>query len=155
MATESLALSFVDDNALVAAELAEASEKLGDILSRGTPENTRRAYESDWRYVTSWHELRLRAMAEPPLSVDTVLLFITDHLQGLPERVEDALVSAGRKRPGVWKVASLSRRLAALSAVHKAFEVDDPDRCGQVQDGDEGGAPDAGQRRSAGPAHIG
>ncbi len=35
-------------------------------------------------------------------------------------------MSAGRKRSGVWKVASLSRRLAALSAAHKAFSVDDP-----------------------------
>ena len=101
MAAESLALNIVDDNALVAAELAEAREQLGDILSRGTPENTRRAYEADWRYVTSWHELRLMTNAELPLSADTVLLFITDHLQGLPARVEDALVSAGSKRPGV------------------------------------------------------
>ncbi len=38
---------------------------------------------------------------ELPLSIDTVLLFISDHLQGLPERVEAVLVSAGRKRPGV------------------------------------------------------
>ncbi len=98
MAAESLSLRIVHDNALVAAELAEAREQLGDILSRGTPENTRRAYESDWRYVTSWHELRLMTKAKLPLSADTVLLFITDHLQGLPERVEDALVSAGTKR---------------------------------------------------------
>ncbi len=101
MAAESLALNIVDDNALVAAELAQAREQLGDILSRGTPENTRRAYEADWRYVTSWHELRLMTNAELPLSADTVLLFITDHLQGLPDRVEDTLVSAGRKRPGI------------------------------------------------------
>ncbi len=101
MAAESLSLNIVHDNALVDAELAEAREQLGDILSRGTPENTRRAYESDWRYVTSWHELRLMTKVELPLSADTVLLFITDHLQGLPARVEDALVSAGRKRQGV------------------------------------------------------
>ncbi len=100
MAAESLALNIADNNALVGAELAVAREQLNDILSRGTPENTRRAYESDWRYVTSWYELRLMAKVELPLSADTVLLFITDHLQGLPERVENALVGAGRKRAG-------------------------------------------------------
>ncbi len=68
MAAESLSLNIVDDNALVGAVLAHAREQLGDILSRGTPENTRRAYESDWRYVASWHELRLMTKAELPLS---------------------------------------------------------------------------------------
>ena len=68
MAAESLSLRIVHDNALVAAELAQAREQLSDILSRGTPENTRRAYESDWRYVTSWHELRLMTKAKLPLS---------------------------------------------------------------------------------------
>ncbi len=101
MAAQSLSLSIVHDNALVGAELAGAREQLGDILSRGTPENTRQAYESDWRYINSWHELRLMTKVELPLSADTVLLFITDHLQGLPERVEEALVRASRKRPGV------------------------------------------------------
>ncbi len=67
MAAQSLSLSIVHDNALVAAELAEVREQLGDILSRGTPENTRRAYESDWRYVATWHELRLMTKAELPL----------------------------------------------------------------------------------------
>ncbi len=70
MAAESLSLNIIYDNALVAAELAEARVRLGDILSRGTPENTRRAYESDWRYVTSWHELRLITKAKLPLSAD-------------------------------------------------------------------------------------
>ena len=118
MAAQSLSLSIVHDNALVGVELAKAREQLGDILSRGTPENTRRAYESDWRYVTSWHELRLMAKIELPLSADTVLLFITDHLQGLPERVENALVGAGRKRPGVsgrWQACHAVSRPSAPS----------------------------------------
>ncbi len=143
MAAESLALNIVDDNALVAAELAQAREQLGDILSRGTPENTRRAYESDWRYVTSWHELRLMTNAELPLSADTVLLFITDHLQGLPERVEDALVRSGRKsgrgyegRKPVTPAGGSQRRPQVVRGRR-------PDCRDQGQDGDEGSAPNA------------
>ncbi len=143
MAAESLSLNIVDDNALVAAELAQAREQLGDILSRGTPENTRRAYESDWQYVMSWHDLRLMTKAEPPLSADTVLLFITDHLQGLPERVEDALVSAGRKRPGVLDGCKLVTPSGGPQRRPQGVRGRRPDRLAQGQDGDEGGAQDA------------
>ncbi len=143
MAAESVALTIDFDNALVAAELAPAREQLGDILSRGTPENTRRAYEADWRYVTSWHELRLLTKIELPLSTDTVLLFITDHLQGLPERVESALVGAGRKRPGVLEGRKLVMPSGGPQRRPQGLRHRRPNRLGQSQDGDEGGPQDA------------
>ena len=116
MAAESLALSIVPNNTLVAAELADAREQLGNILSSGTPENTRLAYEADWAYFQAWHAVRFLSEVELPLSVDTVLIFITDHLQGLPERVENALVSAGRKRAGVCGKSQACRAALRPSA---------------------------------------
>jgi integrase len=63
-----------------------------------------------------------------------VVRFIAGHLEGLPESVDAALVAEGVKaRCGVHSIATVSRRLAALSVAHEAQGVENPVQPPQVR----------------------
>ena len=64
---------------------AEDREALNDLYARGTPENTRRAYERDLIYLSAWKKMRFAdepALAWPE-SEDVALRFILDHSRDL------------------------------------------------------------------------
>lgn len=96
------------------------------IIDRGTPENTKRAYASDMRYVRAWAEAR-GVEAALPLSTETVVRFILDHVEGMPQEVESALLRTGAKRnPGPVSINTLKRRLATLSRAHELGDFLNP-----------------------------
>ncbi len=77
--------------------LQDLAEKAQDYAAKSMADNTRRAYDSDWRAFEAWCQARgFRAM---PAAAGTVLAYITD-------------------RAGALKVSTLSRHLAAIRAAH-------------------------------------
>lgn len=102
-------------------------ERVRRILADGTAPNTRRALAGDLRYFERWHELRTGALFTWPLSVDAVLLFVADHLEGLPEAVDAALVAEGAKAaPGPHSLATVQRRVSSLSQAHRLQQLPNP-----------------------------
>lgn len=93
---------------------AEAARRFADAARSDA---TLRAYRSDWADFSGWCDERgLRAM---PASPETVSLYIASRAEAGPDD--------GRGRPTApLKVATLSRRLAAISQAHKLAGVESP-----------------------------
>ena len=112
----------------------ETRERVRSILNAGIADNTRRAYAGDLRYFWAWARLALGLAEVYPVQPAAVVRFITDHLEGLPEAVDAALVAEEAKaRRGVHSLATVSRRLAALSVAHEAQGVENPVQLPQVR----------------------
>jgi len=112
----------------------ETRERVSTILDAGVAANTRRAYAGDLRYFWAWARLTLGLAEAYPIQPAAVVRFITDHLEGLPEAEDTALVAEGAKaRRGVHSLATVSRRLAALSVAHEAQGVENPVHLPQVR----------------------
>ena len=109
-------------------------ERVRTILDAGTADNTRRAYAGDLRYFWAWSRLALGLDEHYPVSIAAVIRFVTDHLEGLPVALDAALVAEGSKaKLGVHSIATVSRRLAALSVAHETQGVENPVRMPQVR----------------------
>lgn len=80
--------------------LEALSEKARDYARNARAENTRRAYDSDWRQFSSW--LRRQGLAALPADPRTVGLYLT------------ACVEGGRGKDPVG-VATLERRLSGIA----------------------------------------
>ena len=105
------------------------AERVGRILQDGTPENTKKAYKSDLRYVKAWCEASGIAY-ELPLHPEVMLQFLVDHVdEGMPAEVEDELIHMGAKRRrGIPAFATLNRRFMAVSTAHRIANLDNPCR---------------------------
>ncbi len=114
--------------------LAGLNERLQDIVDEGTPDNTKRAYASDLRYVLAW-ALASGHVAALPLPAEVVAHFLADHVDGgLPADVDLELVRMGVKRKvGMPAISTVERRLAALSIAHKLGGHPNPCADGRVQ----------------------
>ena len=107
---------------------AEDREALNDLYARGTPENTRRAYERDLIYLSAWKKMRFAdepALAWPE-SEDVALRFILDHSRDLSNdarkagEVARALIAMGlRKSLSCPAPSTLDRRIASWRAFHR------------------------------------
>lgn len=91
---------------------------------------TRKAYQSDLAYIRQWGHVSFGGIRFP-IEEHAVLLFITDHLQGMPKAKEKQLMSVlltkGYKaKPGLHTLATVRRRLFALTAYHKEQGYGDP-----------------------------
>lgn len=132
-----LALDFVN-------ALKERTEQFGRELTEiGTPDNTRRAYEADLRYFWFWFCLRYPESTDSaphyPVSRALVAAFLLDHMGYMDPAVESALntalVADTRDRQhrvkayaGPLKPATLRRRVAALSRMHRELRMESPTR---------------------------
>lgn len=83
----------------------ELLDELARFEKKALPENTRRAYASDWKDFRSWcaHRSRISLPATP----ETVALYLT-------------------ARSRSHKVSSLSRRLTVIGKVHRAWGKESP-----------------------------
>lgn len=85
---------------------ATEAEQIRTYLDESQAENTRDAYRADWADFTSWAaELQLASLPAEPATVARYLV---------------ALVERG------YKVATLTRRLSAISQAHQAAGLDTP-----------------------------
>ena len=105
-------------------------ERARDVVRAGTPENTRKAREGDERYWTQWCGARGLDPA-PPVSVEAVMAFVTDHVEGLPPDVEERMRSAGRRydtRPSgaAHAISTVRRRLCTVKAMHAERDLVSP-----------------------------
>jgi len=113
---------------------SETQARVRQILDAGTAANTRRAYQGDLRYFWAWARLALGLPEGYPVPPAAVVRFVTDHLEGLPEHVDATLVEEGAKaRHGVHSLATIARRLAALSVAHEAQGLENPVRLPQIR----------------------
>ncbi|MFZ1730422.1 MAG: site-specific integrase [Bacteroidota bacterium] len=87
--------------------LEELFLKAADILRKAIPENTRRAYASDWRLFTEWcASVHLEAL---PAAPDTVVLFLSMYADS-------------------YRITTLRRTVAAISIAHQLAKHDTPTR---------------------------
>ena len=105
---------------------SELEARARRLVSRGTPENTKRAYRSDIRYVQAW--CRASGLGDTmPFSVEMMVRFVVDHVDGLPEEVDEDLVREGVKRElGPHAVSTVERRVAAVSTAHQSSGLPNP-----------------------------
>jgi integrase len=92
--------------------------------------NTKKAYASDLGYIQQWAYTTF-GNCSFPLTKDAVLHFITDHLHGMEIEKERQLMSlilrdGYKAKPGLHSLATVRRRLFALTAHHKELGYDDP-----------------------------
>src|ERR1700738_72596 len=92
--------------------------------------NTKKAYASDLAYIQQWAHITFENFSFP-MTEGAVLLFITDHLQGMEAAKEKQLMSpllrnGYKAKPGLHSLATVHRRLSALTAHHKEQGYDNP-----------------------------
>ena len=92
--------------------------------------NTKKAYASDLAYIQQWAHITFGNISFP-MTESAVLLFITDHLQGMEVAKEKQLMSpllrnGYKAKTGLHSLATVRRRLSALTAYHKELGYDDP-----------------------------
>ena len=116
----------------------QRQKQLDAILEGGTARSTRRAYVRDVTYFWAWARLAMKGTLQQqehyPVSEDTVIAFILDHLGHLSPALEQQLIEQGlRRKPGPLKVSTLRRYLASLSVIHTEHAVPTPVNSPQVR----------------------
>ncbi|WP_434622546.1 tyrosine-type recombinase/integrase [Tabrizicola sp. M-4] len=108
---------------------------LEDLFRRGTPDNTRRAYETDLSYIAAWKRLSFGGTLDWPEHQDVALRFVLDHSRDLgnvsandPSRqVAEALIAFGLRRSlDCPAPATLDRRIATWRALHRMRDLSSP-----------------------------
>ena len=113
---------------------AETQDRVRTILDAGTTDNTRRAYQGDLRYFWGWARVALGMAEAYPVPLAVLVRFVTDHLEGLPAPVDASLVAEGIKaRLGTHSLATVARRLAALSVAHESQGADNTVHMPQIR----------------------
>ena len=106
---------------------------LEDLYTRGTPENTLRAYERDLVYLTAW---KRAAFDEPigwPEQEEVALRFLLDHSRDLSEvtgcarDTADQLIEMGLRKSLTRPAPStLNQRIASWCAFHRMRNLPNP-----------------------------
>ena len=108
---------------------------LEDLFVRGTPENTLRAYERDFAYLSAWKQATFGSGLEWPEQEQVALRFIVDHARDLSDATEGdpahaaalELVGLGLRRSLKPPAPStLDRRIASWRAFHRMRNLDNP-----------------------------
>ena len=93
----------------------------------GAAPTTRRAYEGDLRYFWAWAAHDLGLTESYPVARQVVEKFVYDHLRGLRQETDRALVERGLKTAlGPHLPATVERRVATLSVAHQELGVSNP-----------------------------
>lgn len=119
-------LVHLDDVGGALALEGEILRKARKIVEDGTPENTKRAFASDLAYWRAWCAAKGFAPSLP-YSSETVITFIVEHVEGLEDEVDRALVASRTKRDfGPHAISTIRRRIAMLSTAHDAAGLPNP-----------------------------
>ncbi len=126
-------LPTLPDPSRLSAQAATAAEQ---ILAAARSANTTRSYRTALRYWAGWCQGRYGRPLQLPLPAATVVQFIVDHVardtaEGvrweLPAALDKALVAARlKRRPGPWRLATLTHRVSVLSKVHQLQQLANP-----------------------------
>ena len=103
-------------------------DQADQIIDESTPYNTRMAYQGDVAYWTAWRRAKGQSL-DKPFDVDEACQFIVEHTEGLYPDVDKRLVDVGyKKNLGPHKLATVKRRIAAISVFCDAQEWPNPTR---------------------------
>ncbi len=105
----------------VPAALAADAEAARRFAEAARSDATLRAYRSDWSDFAAWCEGR--GLTSMPVRPETVSLYIASYIAS---RAEARPVSDNGQPTAPLKVATLERRLAAISQAHKLAGVESP-----------------------------
>lgn len=122
--------------ALPRAALGERDlERLIDLFDRGTKATTRRAWESDLRYLAAWKTEAFGAPLAWPEAEAIALRFVLDHAEDLSDAppdhpgrlVAERLIALGlRRRLECPAPATLDRRIATWRTLHRMQNAASP-----------------------------
>ncbi len=114
---------------------ADDDQRLRALFSRGTPENTQRAYRVDYGYLRAWRLLRYQTDMTWPEDPGVAMAYLLDHsedLTGLPHthpsrRTAEAMIEAGlRKSLSAPAPSTNARRIASWKVFHNARDLPNP-----------------------------
>lgn len=133
-AGEAVVAALTPGDAGAAVVLSEATvERVRTIVVGGTAPATLRAHAGDVAYFWSWAAVELGLPERYPAPAAAVVQFVADHLEGLPEATEAALLAraarglpGGKARPGPHALATVARRVASLSKAHQLAGAANP-----------------------------
>lgn len=113
----------------------EVRARFSRMIEDGTPPNTRRSYAADLRYFRSWFEISGFGEPSLPIAPDILVRFVVDHVEGMAAEIDAALVAAGVKaRTGLPRIATVSRKMAAVAAWHRSSGFPSPLSGGPVRE---------------------
>lgn len=111
----------------------EDEAALTELYTRGTPDNTIRAWERDLTYITSWRQAAFGDPPEWPERETVALRFLLDHSSDLSDQAgparqtAEALIAAGLRRSLACPApATLDRRIASWRAFHRMKNLPSP-----------------------------
>jgi integrase len=88
---------------------------------------TRRAYVGDLKYFWAWAAVALGLAESYPVAPEVAERFVAENLEGMPAATDLTLVEQGVKTAlGRHRPATVERRMASLSAAHRALGAADP-----------------------------
>jgi len=100
--------------------------KADEFIYDSKPDNTKRAYLGDIQYFTKWLEASC-PKNKWPITEETIIKFIFQHLEEMPKEIEDTLIANGWKRKrGVHAYKTVTRRLVSVTILHKYNNLPDP-----------------------------
>lgn len=104
-------------------------QRLRALFTRGTPENTQRAYRVDYGYLRAWRLLRFETDMTWPEDPAVAMAYLLDHsedLSALPtthpaRRAAETMIAAGvRKSLAAPAPSTNARRIASWKVFHNA-----------------------------------
>ena len=114
---------------------ADDDRRLRDLFTRGTPENTQRAWRADYGYIRAWRLLRIGTDMTWPEDASVAMAYLLDHsedLAALPaphpaRRTAEAMIAAGLRRSlDAPAPATNARRIASWKVFHNARDLANP-----------------------------
>ena len=114
---------------------ADDDRRLRDLFTRGTPENTQRAYRADYGYIRAWRLLRFQTDMTWPEDASVAMAYLLDHSEDLTplppthpaRRAADAMIEAGLRRSlAAPAPATNARRIASWKVFHNARDLPNP-----------------------------
>lgn len=104
------------------------------IIAAGTADNTHRAHAGDLKYFWAWAREAMGLAEAYPVETAVIIRFITDHLTEMDHETEARLVAQGIKAAcGPHSPATVERRLATLSYMHRRLNVENTVRNAEVR----------------------
>ncbi len=114
---------------------ADDDQRLRALFTRGTPENTQRAYRVDYGYLRAWRLLRFETDMTWPEDPAVAMAYLLDHsedLGALPaahtaRRIAERMIAAGlRKSLDAPAPSTNARRIASWKIFHNARDLPNP-----------------------------
>lgn len=119
----------------LAASAPDDAARLADLFERGTPRNTRIAYERDLAYIAAWKRLAFCEALDWPERREVAIRFVLDHSEDLAARAKgdphratmEALAAAGLRRSIAPPAPpTLDRIISSWRAMHRLRGLDSP-----------------------------